>query len=364
MITRFHATGASAGSAKWWYVLRIPTTIPESPSRTTIGKSTRESPTARSKSPPGSPNGRMSSGASRMKSAVTPPRTSSVSQKSVEATRQARCLLALLEQLAEDGDERAGERRVRDERAHEVRDLDRDRERVDQPGDAEVVRADHLAHEAEHARDRGREREDGRRARDAGGCGRARRTSGVRGRLGGSIARCPSDSPSRGPATIARPAAAGASLEWRTSSNRRSASGSRRASGARTSATARRSRRSRSASRPPSRTATPSRVAAEHRELVRTIDRATTRGALHRNTAARKKSQAAKHRRRRSLLARPATRAALPARRESTSARCTSRSGASLLWPLSAPSSSARRTTASSSSSVEKPSACRKSFAA
>ena len=67
MITRFHATGASAGSAKWWYVLRIPTTIPESPSRTTIGKRTRESPTARSKSPPGSPNGRMSSGASRMK---------------------------------------------------------------------------------------------------------------------------------------------------------------------------------------------------------------------------------------------------------------------------------------------------------
>jgi small subunit ribosomal protein S20 len=35
-------------------------------------------------------------------------------------------------------------------------------------------------------------------------------------------------------------------------------------------------------------------IAAEHRELVRTIDRAATRGALHRNTAARKKSQAAK----------------------------------------------------------------------
>ena len=35
-------------------------------------------------------------------------------------------------------------------------------------------------------------------------------------------------------------------------------------------------------------------ISAEHRELVRTIDRATTRGALHRNTAARKKSQAAK----------------------------------------------------------------------
>ena len=36
------------------------------------------------------------------------------------------------------------------------------------------------------------------------------------------------------------------------------------------------------------------RVTSEHRELVRAIDRATSRGALHANTAARKKSQAAK----------------------------------------------------------------------
>jgi small subunit ribosomal protein S20 len=35
-------------------------------------------------------------------------------------------------------------------------------------------------------------------------------------------------------------------------------------------------------------------VTAEHRELVQTIDRAVSRGALHRNTAARKKSQAAR----------------------------------------------------------------------
>jgi small subunit ribosomal protein S20 len=35
-------------------------------------------------------------------------------------------------------------------------------------------------------------------------------------------------------------------------------------------------------------------VAVEHRELVRTIDRAAARGALHKNTAARKKSQAAR----------------------------------------------------------------------
>jgi small subunit ribosomal protein S20 len=35
-------------------------------------------------------------------------------------------------------------------------------------------------------------------------------------------------------------------------------------------------------------------VSAEHRELVRLIDRAASRGALHRNAAARKKAQAAR----------------------------------------------------------------------
>jgi small subunit ribosomal protein S20 len=36
------------------------------------------------------------------------------------------------------------------------------------------------------------------------------------------------------------------------------------------------------------------RAAGEHRELIRTIDRAISRGALHKNTAARKKSRAAR----------------------------------------------------------------------
>ena len=35
-------------------------------------------------------------------------------------------------------------------------------------------------------------------------------------------------------------------------------------------------------------------VAERHRELVRWLDRAASRGALHRNTAARRKSQAAR----------------------------------------------------------------------
>jgi len=36
------------------------------------------------------------------------------------------------------------------------------------------------------------------------------------------------------------------------------------------------------------------RIAAEHKQLVRWIDKAAARGAMHRNTAARKKAQAAK----------------------------------------------------------------------
>ncbi len=35
-------------------------------------------------------------------------------------------------------------------------------------------------------------------------------------------------------------------------------------------------------------------IAAAHRELVRTVDKAASHGALHRNTAARKKAQAAR----------------------------------------------------------------------
>ena len=36
------------------------------------------------------------------------------------------------------------------------------------------------------------------------------------------------------------------------------------------------------------------KLAAEHLELVRTVDRAVSRGAIHKNTAARKKARAAR----------------------------------------------------------------------
>jgi hypothetical protein len=59
--------------------------------------------------------------------------------------------VAALQQLREDRHERPGQRGIRDERAEQVRDLERDREGVDGAGDAEVVGRDHLAHETEEA---------------------------------------------------------------------------------------------------------------------------------------------------------------------------------------------------------------------
>src|SRR6187397_2492763 len=112
--------------------------IPERPSRITIGKRTRERPTARSKSPPGVPNSSTISGAASTNIAVRPVVKRRTSQKIVDATRH------------------AGERRIRDERADEVRDLERDRERVDPACGTERVRGDHFAEEPEHARERGR----------------------------------------------------------------------------------------------------------------------------------------------------------------------------------------------------------------
>jgi hypothetical protein len=50
MIAMFQNTGDSAGTVKWSYVLRIPTTTPLTPSSATSGNSTRESPTASDRS--------------------------------------------------------------------------------------------------------------------------------------------------------------------------------------------------------------------------------------------------------------------------------------------------------------------------
>jgi hypothetical protein len=64
--------------------------IPESPSRITIGKRSRDSPTARSKSPPGVPKSSTINGAMSTKIAVRHVVIIRTSQKIVEARRQAR----------------------------------------------------------------------------------------------------------------------------------------------------------------------------------------------------------------------------------------------------------------------------------
>src|SRR5262249_14492719 len=75
--------------------------------------------------------------------------------------------LALLEQVAEDGDEGGGEGGVGDERAQRVRDQECDLERIDRADGAEVVACDDLADEAEDPGEAGRRGEDRRRASQA-----------------------------------------------------------------------------------------------------------------------------------------------------------------------------------------------------
>src|SRR5581483_6138855 len=80
--------------------------------------------------------------------------------------------LPLLQQLAEDRDKGGRQGGVGDERADEIRDLERDGEGVDLPGGSEVVRRLPLAHEAEDARQSGGEAEDESRDGEAPALGR------------------------------------------------------------------------------------------------------------------------------------------------------------------------------------------------
>ena len=83
--------------------------------------------------------------------------------------------LSLHEQVAEDGDERRRQRRVGDERAHRVRDEERDLESVDRAGDAEDGGLGDLPHQTDDAREpRSRSR-------------RSRPSARARGRLASSL---------------------------------------------------------------------------------------------------------------------------------------------------------------------------------
>ena len=213
--------------------------------------------------------------------------------------------LALLEQLGEDRDERRAQRRVGEQAADEVRDLEGDRER------------------REGARSRSSSR---RRPRaPARRCARARcaiekiavlraaaRPAPARASSGGSrpSARAGALAVGRRPrgrcyrrsrGFVSGPAAGGkrawplhcVAASWPTFTHRRSGSCAPSVSAWRTAATRRRSRRTSGASRPRSRAATPTRPDRAPR-AVSPIDKAVKSGALHRNTGARKKSRAAR----------------------------------------------------------------------
>ena len=125
--------------------------IPESPSRTTIGKRTRESADREIRVAAGVAERRDDE---RREHDEERRQRAEAEQHQPEERRgdaPGALALSLLEQLAEDGDERGGERRVGDERANEVRHLEGDREGVDLAGGAEEVRGDDLADEAEDA---------------------------------------------------------------------------------------------------------------------------------------------------------------------------------------------------------------------
>ena len=64
--------------------------IPLTPSKATIGKRTRDRPTASARSWPGLPKTPITHGATRMNNALSAVSPSSISQKRLDATRQAR----------------------------------------------------------------------------------------------------------------------------------------------------------------------------------------------------------------------------------------------------------------------------------
>ncbi len=73
-------------------------------------------------------------------------------------------LVALLELLREDRDERSLDRRVREQGPDQVGDLEGDGERGHRPRDSEIAGSDDLADQAGHPREGGGDREEGGRA--------------------------------------------------------------------------------------------------------------------------------------------------------------------------------------------------------
>ncbi len=193
MITMFHTSGVSAGIVKWSCAFRIPTTRPLSPSRITIGKSTRDRPTVSASScAVNCVAGEQRHDHRRERDEGERDQREADEQEARHRAGRVDRVLAplLLEQLGEDGHERARERGVGDERADQVRDLEGEREARRGAAGAVVGGGDDLAGEAGDPREPGEHREDRGVARPPGGGAPARLgAAGRRGRLGGRPAR-------------------------------------------------------------------------------------------------------------------------------------------------------------------------------
>ena len=112
-----------------------------------------------------------------MQSAVWPGESEQQQPEDRQATRQARAFSPFSSSSLKTGTNAAESAGVRDERPHEVRNLEGDGEGVDLALDAEVAPGDDLADEAERAGEAGRDTEDRRRGREVpaahGGIGAA-----------------------------------------------------------------------------------------------------------------------------------------------------------------------------------------------
>ena len=134
---------------------------------------------ARPRASCGSRTAPITCGASTSNTSVTAERPTNASQKTLDATRHARSRSPRCEELVEDRDERRAERRVGDERANEVRNLERDGERADRALHAEERRRDDLAQDAHDPAETGRDREQRSRDRQATPRGGLERRGGV-----------------------------------------------------------------------------------------------------------------------------------------------------------------------------------------
>ena len=287
MITRFQATGVSAGTANCVVRVEDPDDDPGQAEQDDDREEDLREPdrevvvAARS-------NGGMSSGASRMKSAVTPPRTRRMSQKSVDATRQARARSPFSSSSLKTGTNAPESAASATSARTRFGIWNATVNALIGPRDAEVVGGDHLADEAEHAREPGREPR--RSPSSARAAVRWALASSTAASIGGD--RAVSQwrlLPSRAPA------GRGHFLDMANIKQQKKRVRIAGAPAAREPPLPLDDQDADEAPRErPSPTATPTRSPPSIASSSRTIDRPPSRGALHKNTAARKKSQAAR----------------------------------------------------------------------